>query len=198
MRASMECRFDPYVCNHRNGCAKPEANEVMRLGFNQVLGFRQEHAAKLVRQRSLAAFHSLQDFRMRVELTKEELRALARLGALNCFCGHRRTALWQVERDLPLEENRQFCFRQTLEANPPASPLRPMNVVERMQADYRTQRLTTGPHPMKLMRKHLPDCVERQRGRSSPSRRYDHHRGRGDLSSASRYGQRVRFFIAGR
>ena len=32
-----------------------------------------------------------------------------------------------------------------------------MNAVERMQADYRTQRLTTGPHPMKLMRDHLPD-----------------------------------------
>ncbi len=32
-----------------------------------------------------------------------------------------------------------------------------MNPVERMQADYRSQRLTTGPHPMRLMRDQLPD-----------------------------------------
>ena len=31
-----------------------------------------------------------------------------------------------------------------------------------MQADYRTQRLTTGPHPMKLMRAALPDVWRAQ------------------------------------
>ena len=30
-------------------------------------------------------------------LTKEELRTLAELGALNCFAEHRRAAMWRVE-----------------------------------------------------------------------------------------------------
>jgi len=133
-----------------------EADDVLRLGFNQVQGFRQEHADALVRQRSLAPFRSLHDFRTRVELSKQELRSLARLGALNCFCGHRRAALWEVERNLPKEENGRFLFDTISEADALTSPLKSMNPVERMQADHRTQRLTTGPHPMKFMRQHIP------------------------------------------
>ena len=37
-----------------------------------------------------------------------------------------------------------------------ASPLRPMNPVERLQADYSGLGLTTGPHPMAFVREHLP------------------------------------------
>ncbi len=36
------------------------------------------------------------------------------------------------------------------------SPLRPMNPVERLQADYSGLGLTTGPHPMAFVREHLP------------------------------------------
>ena len=150
-------RVKPVCVERSEWPCKPETNDVLRLGFNQVQGFRQEHAAELLRQRSLAPFRSLYDFRTRVELTKEELRSLARLGALNCFCGHRRIALWEVERDLPRDENYFFRFDADSESAVPASPLLPMDAVQRMQADYRTQRLTTGPHPMKLMRAHLSD-----------------------------------------
>ncbi len=133
-----------------------EADDVLRLGFNQVQGIRQEHAATLIRQRELRAFGSLGDFRERTRLPKSELRALARLGALNELCGHRRAALWAVERDLPHEENLTFCF-EPVQQDKSVAPLPPMDAVERMQADYRTQRLTTGPHPMRLMRAQLPE-----------------------------------------
>ncbi|HMJ05529.1 MAG TPA: OB-fold nucleic acid binding domain-containing protein [Chthoniobacterales bacterium] len=36
------------------------------------------------------------------------------------------------------------------------SPLPPMTLPERVQADYETMNLTTGPHPMKLLRAQLP------------------------------------------
>jgi error-prone DNA polymerase len=36
------------------------------------------------------------------------------------------------------------------------SPLVPMSMPERVQADYETMNLTTGPHPMKLLRDKLP------------------------------------------
>ncbi len=39
----------------------------------------------------------------------------------------------------------------------PESPLEPMTMVERIQADYLGLNLTTGPHPMALVRPHLRD-----------------------------------------
>ncbi len=40
---------------------------------------------------------------------------------------------------------------------PRSSPLAPMTLAERVQADYAGMSLTTGPHPMKLLRAQLPD-----------------------------------------
>jgi error-prone DNA polymerase len=37
------------------------------------------------------------------------------------------------------------------------SPLAPMTLPERVKADYETMNLTTGPHPMKLLRENLPN-----------------------------------------
>src|SRR5438552_5659684 len=45
-------------------------------------------------------FRSLDDFKRRVSLSKEELRTLAELGALNCFAKHRRAAMWKVEETI--------------------------------------------------------------------------------------------------
>ena len=66
-----------------------------------VNGLRKEHAEELVAERERAAFASLDDFKRRVGLTKEELRTLAELGALNCFAEHRRAAMWRVEETAP-------------------------------------------------------------------------------------------------
>ena len=49
------------------------------------------------------------DFRRRTRLPRSGLRTLARLGALNAFCGHRRATLLAVERDLPAEEDLFAC-----------------------------------------------------------------------------------------
>jgi error-prone DNA polymerase len=77
------------------------SDDTMRLGFCVVNGLRQEHVDELVRQRQSKPFRSLDDFRRRVPLTKEELRNLALLGALNCFAQHRRHAMWKVEEKMP-------------------------------------------------------------------------------------------------
>jgi error-prone DNA polymerase len=37
------------------------------------------------------------------------------------------------------------------------APLAPMTLPERVRADYETMNLTTGPHPMKLLRDNLPN-----------------------------------------
>jgi error-prone DNA polymerase len=175
-------------------CTVVDDNTV-RLGFCVVNGLRQEHAEGLVRQRQHNPFKSLDDLKRRVPLAKNELRALAELGALNCFAQHRRAAMWRVEETLhddllgsagmlpavrgilprtTQSEDRgnykDFTIRVAEEpsgnmpdgasrmlALPTESPLSPMTLPERVKADYETMNLTTGPHPMKLLRENLPN-----------------------------------------
>src|SRR5260370_1420902 len=73
-------------------------DNTFRLGLCVVNGLRKEHGEEIVRQRLAAAspsgggedreFASLENFKRRVSLSKEELRTLAELGALNCFAKH--------------------------------------------------------------------------------------------------------------
>ncbi len=84
----------------RTGAAALLTTTQFRLGFCVVNGLRQEHAEELVRQRQDRQFESLEDFKRRVPLSKDELRTLAELGALNCFAEHRRAAMWKVEETL--------------------------------------------------------------------------------------------------
>ncbi len=128
------------------------ADDTIRLGFCVVQGLRREHVEMLMEQRAAAPFISVEDVRRRVPLTKEELRTLAELGAFNPLAQHRRAALWRVaEREAePL-----FASRATSDRR---EPLAPMTMPERVQADYETMNLTTGPHPMRLLREQLPDA----------------------------------------
>jgi error-prone DNA polymerase len=154
------------------------SNETVRLGFCVVNGIRKEHGEVLVAERERAAFESLDDLKRRVELTKEELRTLAELGALNCFAEHRRAAMWRVEEtvyeDLLESARASRAVSGALVGNSSSqsspfgeaphgaregacAPLKPMTMPERVKADYTAMNLTTGPHPMKLLRSQLPD-----------------------------------------
>jgi error-prone DNA polymerase len=167
-------------------CTVVDDNTV-RLGFCVVNGLRQEHAEELVRQRQDCAFKSLNDLKRRVRLTKDELRTLAELGALNSFAEHRRAAMWQVEETLhddlldrlgsarasravsgalarnssalETSSNVRCTFGEApnVAREGVCAPLTPMTVPECVRADYETMNLTTGPHPMKLLRKNLPN-----------------------------------------
>jgi error-prone DNA polymerase len=134
-------------------------DNTLRLGFCVVNGLRQEHGEELVRQRQDRQFVSLDDFKGRVPLSKEELRTLAELGALNCFADHRRAALWRVEETAHDDLLASQPIVKALAAASAAtkSPLQPMTMPERVRADYETMNLTTGPHPMKLLRERLPN-----------------------------------------
>jgi error-prone DNA polymerase len=78
-------------------------DNTFRLGFCVVNGLRQEHGEQIECERNDRQFKSLDDFKRRIALSKEELRTLAELGGLNCFAKHRRAAMWKVE--LPLHDD---------------------------------------------------------------------------------------------
>jgi error-prone DNA polymerase len=126
-----------------------EADNSVRLGFRVVQGLREEQAMNLVVQRTHRPFSSMHDFKQRVPLHKDELRTLAQIGALNRLADHRRDALWQVEK----QEDWESMFVGSTEP----TPLVPMNDAERLSADYGGMQLTTGPHPMALLRPQLKD-----------------------------------------
>jgi len=143
-------------------------DNTFQLGLCVTNGLREEHSEELVRQRQDRQFESLEDFKRRVPLTKDEVRTLAELGALNCFAEHRRAAMWEVEEavhdDLLTPSRVVAAFVSN--AEPPkqalamasastTSPLVAMTLSERVRADYETMNLTTGPHPMKLLRESL-------------------------------------------
>jgi len=70
------------------------------------------------------------------------------------LAGHRRAALWHVEAVHAEDE----LFRHAAQDDEPAlSPLERMTLLERLQADYAHLSLTTGAHPMKLLRPQLPE-----------------------------------------
>ena len=139
------------VCVKKSGwrCTVLDDN-TFRLGFCVVNGLRQQHGEQIEGERNARQFESLEDFKRRISLSKEELRTLAELGALNCFSKHRRAAMWKVEEAL-------YDDLATQRSTSSSSPLLAMTVQERVTADYQTMNLTTGPHPMKLLREKLPN-----------------------------------------
>jgi len=155
------------------------ADDTIRLGFCVVNGLQREHADDFLRERKERPFSSLEDFRKRaVLLTKDELRRLANLGALNCFAEHRRAAMWKMEEtphddllteaghperksrasdEVTLKLSRRDPSTFARDDESESSPLPRMTLPERVRADYEVMDLTTGPHPMKLVRAQLPD-----------------------------------------
>ncbi|HVO61643.1 MAG TPA: error-prone DNA polymerase [Terriglobales bacterium] len=146
MRSLWDCSIEP-----------DEAGDLtLRMGLRYVRGLSQVAATALVSQRTNTPFTSIEDLARRVpQLNRENLATLARIGALNNLSTdatlHRRDALWQVEKAIrrsgPLLEG-------TLEVDS-RSPLRQMNVEERLVADYEGTGLTTGYHPMAYRREFL-------------------------------------------
>ena len=150
-------------------------NNTFRLGLCVVNGLRQEHGEQIKDERKHRAFKSLDDFKRRVSLSKAEMRTLAELGAFNCFAQHRRAAMWKVEETIyddllgsagaspAVSRASRDTHREVFGGGAEKSrqcaraPLPPMTLPERVRADYGTMNLTTGPHPMKLLRERLPN-----------------------------------------
>ena len=155
---------------------------VLRLGLRYVKGLSEQSGQAIVRERATGPFAGIDDLRNRVpELRKDELRKLAAVGALNFIQAsqsstpkvqtlmpnqkelnaepsvletkgtNRRDALWQVER---VARSAGSLYEGLLEKDG-NSPLLPMTLPERMDADFRGTGLTIGKHPVAYHRAEL-------------------------------------------
>jgi error-prone DNA polymerase len=153
------------------GAPTNRVRPLVRLGLNYVKGLRQQTALAILEERAKRPFSSIDDLARRVtEMHKDELRALARIGALNAIGAsaageqespaiepaagapgwrpgtkrHRRVALWEAEY---AARPRHPLFA-ALEPAAEASPLATMDPLERLNADFQGTSLTVGRHPM--------------------------------------------------
>jgi error-prone DNA polymerase len=142
--------------------------DFVRLGLRVVRGLSDASGKRLLDARARRPFASLNDFKQRVRLSKEEARTLAEIGALNCFAEHRRAAMWEVERegredlfDPQISQIAQIKNFQSASSAKSADlldgPLPAMNSIERLRADFTGTHLTVGKHPMALVRPQLKD-----------------------------------------
>jgi error-prone DNA polymerase len=143
-----------------------EADDSVRLGLTSLTKVRKGAIQKLIAARTEQPFLSLTDFLRRTEFNPNERRVLSASGALNALATHRRAALWQVEA---LQPDDELFIRAAEGEEQQLSPLERMTLLERIQADYATMSLTTGAHPMKLLRASLDGICPANRLRHLPN-----------------------------
>jgi error-prone DNA polymerase len=126
------------------------------MGLRYVRGLQQSAVETLLFQREQSPFISVENLANRIpQLGRDNLAMLAKIGALNKLNPdaqlHRRDALWQVEKAV----RRSGPLLDGIQEMDLSSPLRPMDVEERLVADYHGTGLTTGHHPMAYRREAL-------------------------------------------
>lgn len=140
-------RILPVSCIHSGGLTSVVDDRTLRLGLNRLKNLGTGTIEKIVSERKLQNFDSLDDFLRRVKPGEKERRSLARAGALNELpqVDHRRQAMWQAE--LPLYDD---LFQATTLGGSNLIPA--MTLAERLSSDFAVQGASSGPHPMKLWR----------------------------------------------
>jgi error-prone DNA polymerase len=164
----------------------PSPPPALRLGMRYVKGLREETGRAIVREREQAPFVGIEDLRVRVpELRKDEMRKLAKVGALNFIeIRNPQSAILNPRSSIPNPQSpirntpsstlnlqslhRRSALWQVERAARPVgpliegqedtvaeSPLQVMTVGERMDADFRGTGLTIGRHPMSYHRAEL-------------------------------------------
>ena len=136
----------------------------VRVGLGFIRGVGEESAAQLVAEREAAGrFTSVHDLAQRAPLSRAEFDALAVSGACDLFGWPRRQLLWRLglaPRSVSAGEGgeaRQLVL--PIEPTTEIPELPDETVWERVLSDYRSIGLSTGQHPIELLRAHLPKKV---------------------------------------
>jgi len=132
---------------------------VLRLGFRQILGLREEAAERLVAARDHPfprPYRDVEDLRARTGLGIDQIERLAEADAFRSTSLDRRQALWQARglakaADLPL-----FAHAEAREQGSEAeADLPDMPLPEHVVSDYQTLRMSLKAHPLRFLRDDL-------------------------------------------
>lgn len=145
-------KFRPVSVLESDWLCTIDSESALRLGLCMVRGLNSRMGTCIAEENARRRFDSLVDFRERINPDKPLLRQLARIGALNGLVEHRRDGLWQVE--IP-----SMAGELSFSASTPSTPLPQMTPMERLQADFAGTSVTTGAHPMRMLRERVPDAI---------------------------------------
>jgi error-prone DNA polymerase len=125
----------------------------VRLGLRYVVGLREDAGKLIETERAARPFASAAELAVRCGLRRNELDALAHIGALSAFGLSRRAALWQVAA-IEWDPGSLFARTDPREKRPAEgdSPLPPMSPLDETLADYQGTGMTTGPQIMAHLR----------------------------------------------
>lgn len=147
------------VCITKSNSDCTIEGNAIRLGLSYVLSLGSVAAERILIERTNSPFLTLKDFVLRTALSKHQVEQLAQVGAFDCFGVSRREALWQV-----LSLVRQSGYELELVSASIGSELLPaMRPIDIVQSDIFGLSLSTGPHPMALVR----DLLKKERVMSS-------------------------------
>ena len=143
----------------------PAKGWAVLVGLAYVQGVGVEEAEALVAEREAGGrFAGILDLAQRTAAGRAVLQALVEAGACDCFGETRRALLWELglaprTRSVPGSRGEAQQLALPLEPTVETPELPGETVWERMLADYRTTSLSVGPHPLELLRPHLPGDV---------------------------------------
>jgi error-prone DNA polymerase len=128
----------------------PGSQPALRLGLCLVRGLNEAEAASIVVARAHAAFDHIDDLAARARLSRRSIQSLAAAGALAGLSRHRHDANWRA-----LGVERLPGLIEGLAARETELPLPAPTESQDILADYRYLGLTTGRHPLALLRPKL-------------------------------------------
>jgi error-prone DNA polymerase len=131
----------------------------VRIGLGYVKGVGRT-AELIVEERDRGGpFRDAGDLVRRAPVGRDVLAQLVRAGALDPFSRDRRRLLWEIRLHRAPERGQ---LALALDGSP-APPLPVLSDWDKMVADHETMSLSTGPHPMALLRPSLPDRIRTSR-----------------------------------
>lgn len=122
----------------------------VRLGLADVSGVGQETASRIVEERGHGPFRGLDDLTRRVELSADEVEALALAGVFDDMVGSRRAALWQAGQVGGVSPGQ---LEIDVVSQPPLLP--EPSALELLGHDLRSTGISTEDHPMRHVRSRL-------------------------------------------
>jgi error-prone DNA polymerase len=133
----------------------------VRVGLGYVAGVREKEADAVVVGRP---YEGIRDLAQRAPVGRGALRALVESGACDCFGEPRRSLLWQLglvvrPESVPGSGGEAHQLALPLEPTAALPDLPEQTQWERLLSDYRTTRISVGPHPLELLRPHLAGDV---------------------------------------
>jgi error-prone DNA polymerase len=143
----VDVTISDWDCTLETDAATTPRQPALRLGLRLVRGLPRADAERIVAARAPRPFIGIDELAARAQLSRRSIQALAGAGALRALSAHRHDAHWRA-----LGVERLPGLVAGLSAGEPPVTLPAPSESQDILADYRHLGLTTGRHPLALLR----------------------------------------------